>query len=47
MFIYTENDIESDWNTQNINIQLKTLQKHKNTFPQIYKSFKNFKIHVL
>ena len=31
MFIYTENDIESYRNTQNINIYPKAHQKHENT----------------
>ena len=41
MFIYTENDIESHRNTQNINIKPKTHPKHENTFSKIQKNLKN------
>ena len=34
MFIYTENDTESNRNTQNINIYPKAHQKHENTLKQ-------------
>ena len=40
MFIYTENDIESHRNTQNINIQPEKHQKHVNACFES-RSFKN------
>ena len=37
MFIYTENDTESDKRNKNNNLT----PKHKNTFPEIQNNYKN------
>ena len=34
MFLYTENDTESDKHSKNNNLQYKTHQQYKNTFPK-------------
>ena len=49
MFIYTENDTESDTRIKNNNLQYKTHQQYTNTFPEIhiFRTFSNCsKIHI-
>ena len=47
MFTYTENNIESHRNTENINIYPKAHQQHENTYQFLQnKNSKNDKIHI-